>query len=122
MKTSSSGVARGLLHSWGMKNFTKIAFATLATLIIALPAAASAAAPPAKRQVNQSARIHQGVRSGQLTGQKTRRLVRQQRRINRTKKRMWSDGQLTGRERSKLNRMQNRSSRHIYRAKHNRRR
>ncbi len=104
-----------------MKNFTKIAFAALATLMIALPATASAAAPPAKRQVNQAARIDQGVRSGQLTRRETARLVREQRKINRTKKRMWSDGHLSVRERAKLNRMQNRASRHIYRAKHNRR-
>jgi len=72
------------------------------------------------RQLRQQARIQQGIRSGQLTPRETRRLEREQRRINRAKERMLrNDGRLGPRERMRLNRMQNRASRHIFNKKHN---
>ncbi len=73
------------------------------------------------RQVRQQKRIHQGVNSGALTKGETVRLQKQQRHINRSKKRALSDGQVTKRERIRLEKKQDRASRHIHRAKHNER-
>jgi hypothetical protein len=71
------------------------------------------------RQVRQSKRIHQGVDSGQLTAGETRRLVKEQHRLQHRKKAAWSDGQLTAQERLRLEAAQDRASVHIYKAKHN---
>ncbi len=75
------------------------------------------------RQRTQQKRIAQGVKSGQLTRGETRRLERQQARIQRTKRRdkMMNGGKLTPKEKAHINRMQNRASKHIYRTKHNKR-
>ena len=74
-----------------------------------------------KRQVRQKKRIHQGVRSGELTRGETKALKKEQRRIQKAKRRARSDGKVTKKERARLEHMQDRSSRHIYRAKHNER-
>jgi aminoglycoside phosphotransferase family enzyme len=73
------------------------------------------------RQVKQQRRIAQGVRSGKLTKGETRRLERQQARIQRTKRRdkMMNGGKLTPKEKTHINKMQNRANKRIYRAKHN---
>ncbi len=73
------------------------------------------------RQYWQQKRIHQGVHSGQLTRRETLSLEREQRRIQRSRRRAWSDGRLTPRERVRLEVQQDRASYHIYRAKHNKR-
>jgi hypothetical protein len=72
-----------------------------------------------ERQTNQQKRIGQGVKSGQLTPKETRRLERQQAKIQHDKKMAKADGTVTPRERAKLKREQNRASRRIYRLKHN---
>ncbi len=72
-----------------------------------------------RRQVRQQKRIHQGIRSGELTCRETKRLEREQLRIQRTKRRAWSDGHLTPRERVRLEVMQDKASHDIYRLKHN---
>ena len=71
------------------------------------------------RQVRQQKRIHQGVHSGELTKRETVRLQKEQRHINRAKKRALSDGELTRKERIRLEKKQDRASRHVFRAKHN---
>lgn len=97
----------------------------VAAALLVVPASAMAVPPRAKtnaRLVNQNARINQGVRSGQVTRAERVVLKAEQRKINRTKKRfIKNDGKIGKAEKAKLNRMQNRSSRHIYRAKHNKR-
>jgi hypothetical protein len=75
--------------------------------------------PITQRQENQQERIGQGVADGQLTSGETRKLERQQGRIQRTKARAASDGKITKAERVHLNKMQNRANRNIYRKKHN---
>ena len=72
-----------------------------------------------KRQVNQSKRIRQGVRSGELTRHETVRLRQQQNRIKRQERRFKADGTFTKRERAKIHKRQNRASKNIYRKKHN---
>ena len=74
-----------------------------------------------QRQRNQQRRIGRGVRSGELTGRETMRLAREQYQIQREKRQIKSDGEVTRAERRELHRELNQASRHIYRAKHNRR-
>jgi len=71
------------------------------------------------RQVCQQRRIHQGVKSGELTRWETLRLEQQQMRIQGAKHHAWSDGVLDPWERVRLNHMQDHASHLIYRYKHN---
>lgn len=71
------------------------------------------------RQIKQQKRIHQGVKSGELTRKETLRLEREQRRIQKTKKEVGKDGKLTPKERLRLEQQQNKANRDIYRLKHN---
>ncbi|MBW2643953.1 MAG: hypothetical protein JRC89_11445 [Deltaproteobacteria bacterium] len=50
-----------------------------------------------KKQIRQNKRIHQGVKSGELTLHEARMLKREQHRIQRTKKGCLADGVLTPR-------------------------
>lgn len=70
-----------------------------------------------KSQVRQQKRIVQGAKSGELTRAETKELQRQQRHINRSKKRAKADGVVTPAERARLNGKQNRASRNIRRQK-----
>ena len=72
-----------------------------------------------KREHRQQVRIHEGVKSGELTPGETRRLEAQQGKINVDEAKAKSDGVVTARERAKLMKEQNRASRNIYRKKHN---
>ena len=74
-----------------------------------------------KRQHEQQQRIGQGVRSGELTARETIKLEKDQREINHDIREAKSDGVVTGAERKDIHQDQNQASRHIYRAKHNRR-
>lgn len=71
------------------------------------------------RQVNQQKRIHQGVHSGELTIREVKTLEKEQRKINQSKKRAWSDGVLTPKERGRLELQQDKANGRIYRLKHN---
>ena len=72
------------------------------------------------RQANQHARIHDGVRSGELTRRETRHLREEQRDIRQLERAYKSDGKLTRTERADLHHEQNQASRHIRRQKHDR--
>jgi len=72
-----------------------------------------------QRQKNQQKRIGQGVRSGELTAKETIKLEKEQKEIQQDKKEARSDGAVTKEERKDIHKEQNKSSRHIYRAKHN---
>jgi len=107
---------------------TKISVGVALAGILLVPAglAAQQAAPAGgtrtpvvnRREHRQQRRIQQGVRSGELTPQETRRLERQQAKIRHDEARAKSDGTVTPQERRRLNRELNRSSRDIYRQKH----
>jgi hypothetical protein len=71
------------------------------------------------RQYNQMNRIHQGVRSGELTRDETRNLYKQQRRIDAYQDYAVSDGYLSRHEQYKLDRMQDRASNRIHNKKNN---
>lgn len=72
-----------------------------------------------QRQLEQQARIEQGVGSGALTAHETRTLSKGQRVIAHTRDRALSDGVLSGREARRITGEQNRANRDIYRLKHN---
>ena len=72
-----------------------------------------------KRQTNQQKRICQGVASGELTRCEAGRLEREQRHIQKQKRKAWSDGILMPCERTCLERNQDYASSYIYRLKHN---
>jgi hypothetical protein len=71
------------------------------------------------RQVIQSKRVSEGVRSGELTRRETKQIVRQQKNIQRTKKLAKADGKVTLAERAIIENKQDRASRNIARKKHN---
>jgi lipopolysaccharide export LptBFGC system permease protein LptF len=74
-----------------------------------------------KRQGNQQRRIARGVRSGELKKGEVKKLQKEQKEINQEKKEAKEDGVVTAEERKDIQKEQNQASRHIYRAKHNRR-
>jgi len=93
--------------------------AALACVIGASTFAATAEARVNARQHHQHHRIHQGVKSGELTRGEARHLRAQQHRIARYEAKSRADGPgLTRRERANLAAMQNHASRDIYRQKH----
>lgn len=71
-----------------------------------------------RREHNQEMRIRQGVRSGQLTHEESRRLEAEQARIRSMEAHARRDGHLSPVERAHIARAQNAASRHIYREKH----
>ncbi|HEY1604196.1 MAG TPA: hypothetical protein VGF77_01200 [Allosphingosinicella sp.] len=97
-----------------------LALAAIAAVGVAVPAAAQNVN---QREHRQTARIHQGERSGALTHRETRRLNHRERRLHRTESRMRArhGGHLTWHQRHRLHRMENRDSRAIHRLKHNHR-
>jgi|HubBroStandDraft_5_1064220.scaffolds.fasta_scaffold589771_1 hypothetical protein len=76
-----------------------------------------------QREFNQHRRIANGVRNGQLRPRQAMRLARQQRSIHRQVRMMRArhNGHLTMKNRRAIYHRQNVASRHIYRARHNRR-
>ncbi len=103
-----------------MKAIRMITVALAVAMLTAVVASANPATPRVdRREARQHVRIHQGVRSGQLTRGEAARLRAGQRHVHRVERRAKSDGVVTPRERARLNHVQNKQSRHIYRMKHN---
>ena len=89
-------------------------------VVTAVAASAQTATPRINhRQVRQEARIHQGVKSGELTRGEAMRLQAGERHIEGMKLRAKSDGVVTPQERARITRTQNRESARIHRLKHN---
>ena len=98
-----------------IRNLFAVALVAVATVAAAAPAEARIN----QRQGHQQHRIHDGVRSGELTGREAYRLERQQAHIARYERRSRADGPgLTWRERYRIERMQDRASRNIHRQRH----
>lgn len=72
-----------------------------------------------RRESRQGARIHQGVKSGELTAGEAHRLKKQQRRVKGAERRAGADGEISGKEKAHLERMQDRASKNIEAKKHN---
>lgn len=94
-----------------------------ATFAIASPAFAGPNDTPGidKREAVQQQRIEQGVKSGALTGNEAARLEQGQARVEKMEARAKSDGRVTRQERQRIHKAQDHQSKHIHRAKHNRR-
>lgn len=72
-----------------------------------------------KRQVVQSKKINQGVKSGELTKKEAVQLKAQQRNINQTKKAAKADGVVTPKEKAIIKHKQNKAAKNIAKKKHN---
>ena len=96
-----------------------VTISTLLAFVLLIAAQPALAGRIGKRQVTQDKRIFQGVKSGELTRKEARCLVRQQNRVQQSKRQAWSDETLTRKERSRLERQQDKASANIYRLKHN---
>ena len=92
---------------------------TLTTAVAAVASAQTATPRIDRREARQHARIHEGVRSGELTRGEAGRLRAGERHVDRMETRAKDDGVVTPRERARIGRAQNRESRRIYRLKHN---
>lgn len=77
----------------------------------------ASAAPVDRREHREQTRIHQGVRSGELTRREVRRLEAEQAKIRVDERLARRDG-LTAKERARLQKELNRAGRDIYRQKH----
>ncbi len=91
----------------------------IATFTATVAAAQTATPRIDRREARQHARIHQGVRSGELTRGEAMHLRAGERHIDRIEDRAKADGRVTPRERARIGRAQNRESRQIWRMKHN---
>ncbi|MCX6175182.1 MAG: hypothetical protein NTZ27_10550 [Ignavibacteriales bacterium] len=97
-------------------------FAILIILSVSYTAISAQTVTPKidKTQKNQQLRIHQGIKSGELTRGEVRKLENQQKAIQRDKRIAKADGALTPGERRHIRNEQNRASKNIYIKKHNR--
>lgn len=106
-----------------MKRIIGLTFAIFAIgIIFSMDSYAQGKRRPAginQRQQNQKQRIVNGVRSRELTGHETYRLVREQNQIRRMENRFRQSGDgLSRRERARLQYELYQSSHHIYKQKH----
>jgi hypothetical protein len=105
-----------------MKRLLPVFAIALVSLTLAGAASANTRTPRVNhRQHRQHVRIHDGVRSGELTRREARALRRGQLHIRRLEMRAKADGVVTRAERARIARAQNRQSHFIWRLKHNRR-
>jgi hypothetical protein len=93
-------------------------FIVLSVFLIFASSTDSLAARRDNRQDRQQGRIHQGVKSGELTKREARKLRAEQKNIRRAERRAESDGNVTNKEKAKIERMQDRASENIYQQKH----
>ncbi len=70
------------------------------------------------RQARQHERIHQGVKSGELTKEEAHLLRKEQRDVKKEKKEAREDGVVTTEEKKQIKEMQNEASKDIYEEKH----
>jgi hypothetical protein len=71
-----------------------------------------------KREARQQARIHEGVKTGELNKAEAHRLRKGQRRVDKAQMAAKSDGVVTDQEKAKLEKMQDVQSKRIYDQKH----
>lgn len=95
-------------------------------ILLAVAALVASAAPGSAqtyrgdvRESRQEHRIIRGAVQGDLTGRETRRLLRQQDRVDRAQHRAGRDGHVTRREANRIERLQDRASRNIARKSNN---
>ena len=96
----------------------KLSMAVVVVLGLVMVVGNAEAAERGVRQREQQVRIHQGVRSGELTRHEAVKLEAQHQQIRREIKKARADGRITPAERAKIDRKQDRLSKRIYRQKH----
>ena len=96
-----------------MKRLTMLSLALTALVTFTSLATADAST------FDRRARVHQGVRHGQLTRAEWMRLYRAQREFDRLQRMAWADGRLSRGEQRMLQRARVQLSREIFRLKHN---
>ena len=106
-------------HPRSLRTKLTIVAAALAAAI-ALPALAQSTPVVDQRQINQEARIQQGVDSGALTARETARLEQGQAHVANVETKVKADGVVTAKERARLTHAQNVQSHRIARQKHDR--
>jgi len=72
-----------------------------------------------QRNVNQEARINQGVRSGQLTNKEAGSLERGQAHVDRAEAHAGANGHVGAGEQARVQRKENHQSARVYNKKHN---
>jgi hypothetical protein len=103
-----------------MKRIATILFALAIASAFATAAGAQTHSPRIdRRETRQEARIHQGVRHGQLTRWEAARLQHGQRHVRRMEWRAKSDGRMSARERGGIDRSLDRQNRRIHRFRNN---
>jgi hypothetical protein len=90
----------------------------IGVIMFVINIAVSAQVGPRDRQFRH--RIHMGISSGELNRYELRHLYRDQRRINKARRRALADGMVGPFERRRINRMRRDENRDIYRFRHNR--
>ena len=102
-----------------MRNVTRWLTAGLCTVTLGAGLAFADHHSAANRQKRQQKRIHQGVKSGELSGKETLKLERNAAKIHRSVAKDRRDGgEFTPRERVKAQKRLNKQSRAIARQKH----
>lgn len=95
-------------------NFYSVLFSLVGLSLIA----STTFAGDRQRHKNQSARIHQGVKSGQLTPEEARNLRKGQQQVRQMKKDALKDGSVSAEEAKNIHQERNRQSAAIYKEKH----
>lgn len=118
-------------EAYSMKNkFIALAAAALLTATGFAQSATTTTTPDTKkpltvrqRKINQQARIHQGVKSDELTRGEKRHIEKKEHALNQEERdmRKMDNGKLTAQDRKTLNQQQNQLSKKIYKDKHNNR-
>jgi hypothetical protein len=103
-----------------MKRIVSILLSAMFVLALGISVSAQRTPSVDRREHRQQRRIHQGVKSGELTRREAARMERQQARTRRIERRAKADGTVTAKERARLQHRENRTSRRIYRQKHDR--
>jgi hypothetical protein len=91
-----------------------------AASVLAFSATMATAGVIHKRQKRQRARIHQGVRSGEITSDEAAKLHAEEQAIQADREKALADGKLTKRERRSIRHEQNQAGRDVRHEKHNR--
>lgn len=98
---------------------TKILILAVATLFTA--SGAAEARRMDKRENRQGQRIHQGIKSGEVTKREAKKLIRGQKKVHAMENQAMADGDFSLEEKARIEHAQDKQSKKIFRAKHNER-
>lgn len=96
----------------------KIRLVTICIFCLSMISSLAFAGREDRRQGMQRARIHQGVKSGELTHKEAAHLRHGERQVRRMEHRAEADGKVTADEAAKIESAQDKMSEEIYKEKH----